>query len=151
MTPQSNPAQAMNIVTSLFTKLVTPNGTVEVTTANGTSSVHIDNDGSGLAWTLDDTGYMQHSPMAQVSTLTFDNTALHVKAILEGLQSIADGDLDVQPQADDSDLYVCGNCGFIDATVQGCGACGATAEDMAGWYATIRSSAAYWLATPPPS
>jgi len=77
----------------MFSKLVTPNGTVEVTTANGTSSIHIDHDGSGLAWTLDSSGYMKHSPQAQASRLAFNDAALHVKAILEGLQSIADGDL----------------------------------------------------------
>ena len=34
----------------------------------------------------------------------------------------------------DADLLVCGNCHFIDATLQGCESCGATAQDMAQWY-----------------
>jgi hypothetical protein len=32
------------------------------------------------------------------------------------------------------ELVVCGACNFIDATLAGCESCGATAEDMMGWY-----------------
>ena len=44
-------------------------------------------------------------------------------------QSIEDYGMDP-----DGIYRVCGKCGFADATMEGCGCCGATAQDMKGWY-----------------
>lgn len=80
---------------TMLTKLTTRGGLVEVRTANGRASISIEHptNGNGLGWTLDSTGYMAGSPQADAATERFDQTALHLKAIFDALQSIADGDL----------------------------------------------------------
>lgn len=67
----------------MITQFATPRGTVEVRTERGKSWICIEHEGDGLAWTL------------YANELQLDEMALHMKAIADAVQSIADGDLEV--------------------------------------------------------